>query len=240
MEHCAKEEVAVKRELSRLVQKQEIINLRKGFYLIIPPRYSMAQKLPVQLYAEKLFESLKRKYYIGLFSAARLHGAGHQQPQRDYVLIEAPKLNTIRRKAFDLHFFTTSTWPSSNIHIARGEAGNYHISSPALTFFDLIHHHRKLGGMNRIAPVLEELIEGIREKDLIELLEWYPHKSTLQRVGFILEMLDEAGAFPGIILDRLRKEPFYPVLLSPRQGEKPGSAPNPFKVDVNVKMEFDS
>jgi len=39
-------------------QYVEVANLRKGFYLIITPRYSSAQKLPIQLYSEKLFNYL--------------------------------------------------------------------------------------------------------------------------------------------------------------------------------------
>ena len=45
-----KTEVSLKRELDRLIKKGEITNLRKGFYLIITPRYSTSQKLPIQPY----------------------------------------------------------------------------------------------------------------------------------------------------------------------------------------------
>ncbi|MBU2466213.1 MAG: type IV toxin-antitoxin system AbiEi family antitoxin domain-containing protein, partial [Bacteroidetes bacterium] len=49
---------SLKFELHRLSEKGEIVNLRKGFYLIITPRYSSAKKLPIQLYCEKLFNHL--------------------------------------------------------------------------------------------------------------------------------------------------------------------------------------
>ena len=61
---------SLKFELLRLSEKGEIVNLRKGFYLIITPRYSSAKKLPLQLYCDKLFKHLDRNYYVGLFSAA--------------------------------------------------------------------------------------------------------------------------------------------------------------------------
>ena len=61
---CHKTETALKRELSRLVTKKEIVNLRKGFYLIIPPRYSKQEQIPVQLFSNKLFQYLKRDYYL--------------------------------------------------------------------------------------------------------------------------------------------------------------------------------
>ena len=69
---------SLKFELLRLSDKGEIVNLRKGFYLIITPRYSYAKKIPLQLYCEKLFKYLDRNYYVSLFSAAKFHGASHQ------------------------------------------------------------------------------------------------------------------------------------------------------------------
>jgi predicted metalloprotease len=38
IENASKDSIAVKREISRLTEKKEILNLRKGFYLIIPPQ----------------------------------------------------------------------------------------------------------------------------------------------------------------------------------------------------------
>lgn len=238
-EKVSKNSVAIKRELSRLTEKKEIISLRKGFYHIIPPRYSSSEKLPIPLYAEKLFQYLERKYYVGLYSAAKIHGASHQQLQRDYVIIESPKLNDIKKKSFDIHFFTTASWPRYNIQIKKSDAGAYQISSPALTFADLIHYHTKIGGLNRMLATLEELTEEINEHDLSLLASWYNYKSTLQRVGFILEELFGESPFTDIIYEKLNQDPFYPVLLSPKKNQKPGSANNRWKIDVNLKMESD-
>ena len=79
---------SIKSELSRLIDKKSIVNLRKGFYLIIPPRYSKQGQVPIQFYIEKLFKYLNRNYYLGFYSAAKFHGASHQQTQRDYLMTE--------------------------------------------------------------------------------------------------------------------------------------------------------
>ena len=47
-------------ELSRLVEKKLVINLRQGFYLIIPLRYKKLNILPIGLYVDKLFNYLKK------------------------------------------------------------------------------------------------------------------------------------------------------------------------------------
>lgn len=239
IKNASKDSVAVKREISRLVEKREILNLRKGFYLIIPPRYSSSEKLPIQLYAEKLFKYLDRKYYVGLYAAAKSHGASHQQSQRDYLIIETPKLNTIKKKSFDIRFLTTRDWPKSNIEIKKSDAGEYKISSPALTFIDLIHHHTKIGGLNRMLASLEELTEEMHEIDMKELISWYHHKSTLQRAGFLLEELIGENTLTDIIHEKLKQQPYFPVLLSPKKTQKPGAVDKKWKVDVNIKLESD-
>ncbi len=239
IENINKTEIAIKRELSRLISKKEIVNLRKGFYLIITPRYSSAQKLPVQLYSEKLFKYLGRNYYIALFSAAKFHGASHQQIQRDYIITENPKYNDISKNIIDIRFFTTSKLTGKNIQLKKSDAGIYKISSPALTIIDLIHHQTKLGGINRILSVIEELSEELKESDLIELLNWYPYKSTLQRFGFLLEELKINEEFQELIFKQLKEIRFFPVLLSPKSNTKPGAVNNRWKVDVNVKLESD-
>jgi predicted transcriptional regulator of viral defense system len=230
---------SLKFELLRLSEKGEIVNLRKGFYLIITPRYSTAKKLPLQLYCEKLFKHLDRNYYIGLFSAAKFHGASHQQVQRDYFITEKPKLNNISKDTIDIRFFTTTNWSVKNIQQKKSDAGIFKISSPALTIADLIHHQTKFGGINRMLASIEELTEELTESDLSELLSWYPNKSTLQRFGFLLEELGMEDKFQEMIYSELKAKNFYPVLLSPKSKEKPGAVDNKWKVDVNVKLESD-
>ena len=234
-----KNEVSIRNELSRLSAKREIINLRKGFYLIITPRYSTAQKLPVQLFCDKLFKYLNRKYYLGLFTAAKFHGASHQQIQSDYIVTERPKMKDIVKNSIVVQFFTTSNWPKKNILQKQSDAGLFNISSPALTAVDLIHHQSKLGGINRIIANIEELAEEISDKDLFELISWYPNTSTIQRLGFIFEELGVNETHLNIIETYIHAARVFPVLLSPSTNQKAGSAANRWKVDVNIKLESD-
>lgn len=230
---------SLKFELIRLSEKGEIVNLRKGFYLIITPRYSSLKKLPVQLYCEKLFNYLNRNYYLGLFSAAKFHGASHQQIQRDYLVTETPKLNDISKNALDIRFFTSTNWSIKNIQQKKSDAGIFKISSPALTIVDLIHYQTRLGGINRILATIEELTEELTKTDLAELLSWYPNRSTLQRFGFLLEEFRLAEEFQEMIYIYLKEKNFFPVLLCPKSKEKPGAIYNRWKTDVNVKLETD-
>jgi len=239
IQHVNKTESSIKSELSRLIRKKEIINLRKGFYLIITPRYTAFQKLPLPLYCEKLFKYLGRNYYVGLLSAAKIHGAGHQQVQRDYLITEQPKFNDIVKNNIDIRFFTSGNWPEKNILIKESDAGPYNISDPALTIADLIHYQSKLGGINRLLATIRELTDELDLTYLVELLSWYPNKSTLQRFGFLLENFNVLEEMQELIYGRLISSKIYPVLLSPQSDKKPGAVDNRWKLDVNVKLEND-
>ncbi|MFL0143079.1 type IV toxin-antitoxin system AbiEi family antitoxin [Tenacibaculum maritimum] len=234
-----KKKSIVTSDLSYLTEKGEITPLRKGFYLIIPPRYSKLGKLPLELYINKLFKYIERPYYVGLYSAAKYHGASHQQIQREYVVSIKPRILDIKKKNTNIHFFTASNWPNKNILERKSDAGIFKISSPALTAVDLIHYQNKLGGINRMLAILEELSEELTKNDIEELLTWYPYKSTLQRFGFLLEELQIEEELISIVFEYLKTQKLYPVLLSPKSNEKPGSVTNKWKVDVNIKLESD-
>ncbi|WP_300435445.1 type IV toxin-antitoxin system AbiEi family antitoxin [Christiangramia sp.] len=239
LNETGKGKTAVIRELDRLIEKGEVINLRQSFYLILTPRYSSFGKLPISLYINKLFHYLERKYYLGFYSAAKVYGASHQQAQRDYVMSQTPKLLDIQKSTIDIRFLTTSVWPKSNIISKKSDAGIYHISSPALTLADLVRYQNKLGGINRMLSTIEELMEEVTQNDLEELLEWFDHKATLQRVGYLISEIDANNSLGDLIFEHLDKNKFYPVLLQPDTKQRPGAVDNKWKVDVNLQLESD-
>ncbi len=230
---------ALKRELSRLVEKKQIVSLRKGFYLIIPPRYKKFGVLPIELYIDKLSNYLQKNYYIAFYSAAKFHGASHQQIQKDYVITSLPSVYDIKKESVNINFFNTSNWPKKNIIKKKSDAGYFNISSPVLTLVDLVHYQGKLGGLNRMLAIIEELIEEITKQDIKDLLSWYPHKSTIQRIGYLLEEIQVDQVIIDQLYDYLQKSNFFPVLLSSEKGQKAGKAKNKWKVDVNIELESD-
>lgn len=239
MTNCNAPEPTLRKELTRLVERKEIVNLRKGFYLIIPPRYQNIGKIPLPLYVDKLFKFLGRDYYVGLFTATTVYGASHQRIQQDYIITVPPTLRDVDKGKNKLRFFKTENLPTKNIIEKKSDAGLYRISSPALTAVDLVHYHPKIGGINRMLANLEELSQEIGVEDLDKLLSWYPHKSTLQRFGYLMEHLESRDSITHEVYKSLKKEQFYPVLLTPKTGMKAGKTGNRWKVDVNINLESD-
>lgn len=235
----SKTESGLVNELNRLVKKKEIINLRAGFYLILPPRYRSYGKLPVELYIEPLFAYLNKPYYLAFYSAAAFHGASHQQVQQDYLITMVPNMPDVKKGPTHLKVYATSTWPEKNIAQKKSDAGYFKISSPALTAADLLHYQTKVGGINRVFTTLEELVETTTPTDIKDLLAWYPHISTIQRLGYMLEHINAGHEGIQQISEYLQQRRHYPVLLSPKKDQKAGYTGNKWKVDVNVELESD-
>lgn len=234
-----KSDTALKHELIRLAGKKEIITLRQGFYLILPPRYKLYGRLPLELYVERLFRYIEKPYYVAFFSAAAFHGASHQQVQQSYLMTKIPNIRDIKKGNNYLSISATSNWPEKNILKRKSDAGLFNISSPALTAIDLIHYQSKMGGLNRILAILDELVESITPEDVKDLLQWYPHISSIQRLGFLIQELhaDETLLYP--LQEYFNNKKSFPVLLSPDKEKKPGKANNHWKVDMNIELESD-
>ena len=95
---------AVKASLFRIVKKGLAVSLRKEFYVIVPPEYRVRGIIPPVLFIDDLMVYLDRKYYVGLLSAAALHGAAHQQPQDFFIVTSIPALRPISAKGAKINF----------------------------------------------------------------------------------------------------------------------------------------
>ena len=88
---------------------------------------------------------------------------------------------------------------------------------------------------------IEELGEEMTTTQLTNLLNWYPHNSTLQRLGYLLEWLNIDHELLTILdLHLAEQGRLWPTLLAPRSNEKPGpTANNRWGIDANIKLEND-
>jgi predicted transcriptional regulator of viral defense system len=229
----------LRKEIDRLAKGNELIKLRQGFFLIVPPRYSNLGKIPLQLYVDKLFKYLGKPYYVGLFTASAIHGASHQKIQKEYIITTPPALIGINKNLIKIEFLSTKSWEEKSIRKEKSDAGFYNVSSPALTALDMLNYHQKLGGINRILANLEELAEEITVEDLDKLLSWYPNVSAIQRLGFVLDELQVEKEITDNIFKHLKERKYYSVLLANKKGEKAGTTGNRWRVDVNIELDND-
>lgn len=230
---------AYQKAIQRLSDKDRISRLRQNFYLIIPPEYSSRQTLPLSYFIDDLMKFLQRDYYVGLLSAAMYHGAAHQQPQTKFVVTEPPYLRPIKNRQQSILFCLKKDWNTQFITQQKTDAGYMNISSPALTALDLIFYSDRIGGINRAATVLAELVSEIKPNMLTKVAENFSQTTSLQRLGYLLEeviqRIELADAIHSALIDRS----YYPVQLNPKADSENQKAPNRWKIIPNMKVEVD-
>lgn len=227
---------ALNQALFRLKSKNRISPVRKGFFAIITPEYSKQGMLPPHLFIDDLMQSLEKKYYVGMFSAAALYGAAHQQPMEYYVITEKPALRNIKSQKLSINFYVKQDWPEGAILQKKTDAGYINVSTPELTALDLLTYGNF--GINRVLTILEELVEEMKPSDLIKTARNYPTTSSIQRLGYLIDkgIGDEklTPALKKVIKDRK----IQPIPLLKNNRNK-GVMDNDWKISINIELESD-
>lgn len=230
---------ALQLNLKRLSRKERIRFIMKGFYVIIPPEYSQKKILPPELFLDSLFKYLKRPYYLGLLSAAALHGASHQQAMESYVFINKPPIRPTRVEGIKINYVVKSSFPESGLEKRKTSAGYLNISGPELTAIDLVEYHQRVGGLNRASTILYELSESMKPAKLNEVLQNNISLSAIQRLGYILDVILNRQEVSFVIKKYLSRKKIFRVPLKPGI-KKEGFPVNPdWKIIENYKIETD-
>jgi predicted transcriptional regulator of viral defense system len=228
---------AIKQNLYRLKVQNKVTQIRQGFYVIVPPEYSTHGVLPTALFVDNMMNNLGKPYYIGMLSAAALHGAAHQQPMTDFIVSQSPTPRNINNEKLKIVFFSKKAILSEGIIQKKTPAGNINVSSPELTAFDLLENIQQFG-INRITTVLQELYEEMRPSRLSRIAKLIDNRSNIQRLGYILETVINNAKLADALYKTLDKNFLSPVPLSPQKGRK-GSIDNKWKIIINMKIESD-
>ncbi len=182
-------EAALKRSLSRLSTKNRIVSVHKGYYVIVSYEYMAKGIVPPILYIDGLMKFLNRPYYVSLLSAAALYGAAHQAPQVFMVNTTFPALRPSTKKNSKVKFISVKKIPATLLEQKKTESGYVQVSSPELTAIDLVNFAKHVGGLSRVATVINELTEYIRLDKINEELVRHAETATLQRLGYIADQI---------------------------------------------------
>lgn len=235
-------ESALKRTLSRLSSKNRIVSVHKGYYVIVSYEYAAKGIVPPLLYIDGLMKFLNRPYYVSLLSAASLYGAAHQAPQVFMAHTTFPSLRPSAKKDIQIKFVSVKKIPSHLLEQKKTESGYVQVSSPELTAIDLITHAKQIGGLSRAATILNELAEEMRFEKINEELARFAATATLQRLGYIADVILHKKELADAIenLCRKLKLKFFRVSLMSK-GKRYGYACHErWKVIENSQIEFDA
>jgi len=232
-------ESALKFSLNRLINKGAIVSLHRGFYVIIPPEYSQQKILPPELFIDALFKHLRRPYYIGLLSAAVYHGASHQQPQEYFVIIDKPAIRATEVENLKINYIVNSNLSKSKLQEKKTRVGYIKVSNPEQTAVDLVKFQNRIGGLNRTATVLYELVEEMDVNRLKEVIKNGEANSVNQRLGYILGKIIQREDLAHVIYEHLQNNKIFRVPLKAGIKKKDFDINNKWKIIENYEIEAD-
>lgn len=181
--------VAVQTALRRLKQKGRIVSPRRGFYVVVPPEYRAAGCPPASWFIDDLMSYLGRHYYVGLLTAAALHGAAHQQPMVFQVVADrATRPMQAARVRIEVH--TSRTVTVMPVTRAETETGSMAVATPETTAFDLVRFFSAAGHWSNVATVLSELAEKIDADRLVQVADLV-QLPDVQRLGYLLTVVGQ-------------------------------------------------
>lgn len=224
--------------LARLRRQQRLVSAAKGLYLVIPAEYRNWGSLPADWFIDALMRHLGRQYYVGLLSAAAIHGASHQAPQVFQVMVdERVRARSLGR--VKLRFYRSGVVNEmierQGVERRPTHTGDYSVSSPELTAIDLIEYQRDAGGLDNVATVFSEL-EGLRGDTLARLAEGRP-QSIIRRLGWFLDRYRHADQLDSIAALIVRDRE-HPTPLEP-DGASGGSFDPRWNLLENAEVEPD-
>lgn len=173
--------------IRRLKKKGRLVCPRNGFYVVVPVEYRSAGSPPASWFIDELMRYLGQPYYVGLLTAAAIHGAAHQQPQVFQVVTDAAT-RPIEVARVRVEFHRSTTVRGAPVEHAKTETGTMRVSTPEATVIDLVRYPHACGYLDNVATVFVELAERLDPKKLVRVAMKARHPDA-QRLGYLLDLL---------------------------------------------------
>lgn len=173
--------------LSRLRRQGRMFSPARGLYVAVPAEYRSWGVVPAQWWIDAMMEHLGRDYYVGLLTAAAIHGAALQAPQVFQVIVDRQLADRdIHRVRLRFHVSAAlGHLPAGAVERVTTETGSMAVSSRELTAVDLAATPTLAGGLDNVASVLAEL--GDLDTDVLGAIGSLYPRSVIRRLGWLLD-----------------------------------------------------
>jgi len=179
--------IALQSAIRRLKKKGHLVSPHREFFVIVPAEYRGIGAPPPSWFIDELMAFLSRPYYVGLLSAAAVHGAAHQHPQVFQVATSLPTASMIAGSG-RIEFFRKRRIERVATMRVKTDTGYMTVSTPEATVFDLIRHAHASGHLSNVATVLAELGEAIDPEKLVSSAA-LASRPEVQRAGYLLQLV---------------------------------------------------
>ena len=164
---------AVKKALQRLARRRRVAKVKNYFYVIVPLEYLHAGSPPPSWFIDDLMKVMDRPYYVGLLSAAGIHGASHHQPREFQVLTDRP-IRPLHVGRATIRFYVKKSVCDTAVQNVKTATGTMRVSPPEATAVDLVRFARSAGQLDNVATVLAELVPRLEPMRLLKAVRASP------------------------------------------------------------------
>jgi predicted transcriptional regulator of viral defense system len=229
--------LATYHSLRRLQKAGWLVMPRRGFYLIVDPEYRALGALPPASWIDDLMAFHGTRYYVGLLSAASLHGAAHQQPM-EFQVVADKVLRPLTVGGVRIRFFFSRHVSDAVTERMKTTSGYIPVSTPEMTAFDLVRYRKRGASIDHVATVIAELAERLDAKRLLSIAKREETTPVVQRLGYLLDLTGRGElAEPLHNLVEDRKPRLVP--LEPESSEAVSERNARWHVLVNTTIEVE-
>jgi predicted transcriptional regulator of viral defense system len=211
---------------------------RRGFYLIVDPQHRSLGALPASAWIDDLMRFQKVDYYVGLLSAAAIHGAGHQQPQ-EFQVVAGTVLRPITVGRVRIHFFFRGRMKLAETERTKTSGGSIPVSTPEMTAYDLVRYRKGAGSIDHVATVVAELAERLDARRLGTIAKKGEELPIVQRLGYLLDRTGHSELTSDLAEIVARAKPKY-VRLEPQSPEPVSARDARWRTLVNTTIEVEA
>lgn len=225
--------LAVRRQLEHLVDRVVRLPSRPSCFLIIPPEHRLRGAPPIANWLGDYYRLRQQPYYVGLLSAAAMHGSAQQAVQITQVI------TTVPTRALDLghvhiEFHVKRRLADTPLAQIKGLAAPLAVSSPEATALDLMSFQQSVGGVARASDVIAGLLQAMTAEGWRRALP-LENTAVKQRMGYVLEVLGAnkyAKLVEASLPAKLRRVPLQSATPSLGTGWQA-----PWQVEDNIRLK---
>ncbi len=226
--------VATRRQMEHLSHRYARIQGKPAAYLLVPPEHRSRGAPPVTWWLDAYFRLRNQPYYIGLLSAAEIHGSSQQAVQVTQVLTVKP-MRPIEVGILRLEFYVKKNLTQTPVMQPPGLHAPLAISSPEATALDLIAYSHRIGGIDRAAHVIAGMKPSMTIAGLSKALRAETESAVKQRLGYVFQVLGWEKQATEV--QRHLTGKLTPAVLQPRAETLRGAMVLPWRVIDNVDLK---
>jgi hypothetical protein len=150
-------------------------------------------------------KALQEPYYVGFASAADAHGASPYAMMVTQVVVGKPRRPlTVGRHA--LQFIVRKDPSAVPTQWHESASGRFLVSTPEATALELVSRQDLMGGAGRVLETLRGLAPALTVDGLYRAFEAIGGIPSIQRLGALLQLVEQGSMPVEVIADWLRSE----------------------------------